>query len=78
VSVPAEAIIPEMGENLVYVYRSGKAHPVTIVAGLRTESRVQALTGVKAGDTLITSGVMQLRGGLDVIIDQLTGGEGSL
>ena len=78
VSVPAEAIIPEMGENLVYVYRSGKAQPVTIVAGLRTESRVQALTGVKAGDTLITSGVMQLRSGLDVIIDQLTEGEGSL
>ncbi|NLA16209.1 MAG: efflux RND transporter periplasmic adaptor subunit [Bacteroidales bacterium] len=70
VSVPSEAIIPEMGENMVFVYRSGKAYPVTIEAGLRTESRVQALSGVAEGDTLIVSGVMQLRDGLEVTIDQ--------
>ncbi len=70
VSVPSEAIIPEMGENLVYVYRNGKAHPVSIEAGLRTESRVQALSGVVEGDTLIVSGVMQLRDGLNVVIDK--------
>lgn len=78
ISVPSEAIIPEMGENLVYVYRSGKAQPVTIEAGLRTPSRVQALSGVAAGDTLIISGVMQLRSGLEVIIDQFVEGEDSL
>lgn len=70
ISVPSEAIIPEMGENLVYVYRNGKAHPVSIEAGLRTESRVQALSGVVEGDTLIVSGVMQLRAGLNVVIDK--------
>lgn len=70
-SVPAEAIIPEMGRNLVYVYRSGLAQPVEIVSGIRTEARVQALSGIQPGDTLIISGVMQLRTGTKVKIDQL-------
>ncbi|MFY9116323.1 MAG: efflux RND transporter periplasmic adaptor subunit [Bacteroidales bacterium] len=70
VSVPSEAIIPEMGDNLVFVYRNGKAYSISMEAGLRTESRVQALSGVEAGDTLIVSGVMQLRNGLDVVIDK--------
>lgn len=70
-SVPSEAIIPEMGRNLVYLYRGGKAEPVDIETGLRTESRVQAISGLQPGDTLITSGVMQLRTGMDVVIDNL-------
>lgn len=70
-SVPAEAIIPEMGRNLVYLYRNGQAQPVEIVSGIRTEARVQALSGIQAGDTLIVSGVMQLRTGTKVKIDQI-------
>ncbi len=70
-SVPSEAIIPEMGRNMVYLYKSGKAQPAEITTGLRTEMRVQALAGLQPGDTLITSGVMQLRTGMDVVIDNL-------
>lgn len=70
-SVPSEAIIPEMGTNIVYVYRSGLAQPVTITTGLRTENRVQVLDGLQAGDTLITTGVMQLRRDLNVSIENL-------
>ncbi|MCK9301380.1 MAG: efflux RND transporter periplasmic adaptor subunit [Bacteroidales bacterium] len=70
-SVPSEAIIPEMGRNLVYLYRNGQAQPVEIISGIRTEARVQALSGIQEGDTLIISGVMQLRTGSKVIIDQI-------
>ncbi len=71
VFIRTEAIIPEMGRNLVYLYRSGRAQPVEIVSGIRTEARVQALSGIQAGDTLIVSGVMQLRTGTHVKIDQI-------
>ena len=71
ISVPSEAIIPEMGKNIIYLYKGGQARPLEITTGLRTESRVQALTGLSAGDTLIISGVMQLRDGLNVVIDRL-------
>ncbi len=70
-SVPSEAIIPEMGRNLVYIYRGGKARPAEIETGLRTDSRVQAIAGLMPGDTLITSGVMQLRTDMEVVIDNL-------
>jgi len=36
---------------------------------------LQALSGVKEGDTIITSGVMQLRLGTKVSIDRLNQGE---
>lgn len=70
-AIPSEAIIPEMGKNIVYLYKNGEAQPAEVEIGLRTESHVQALEGVSEGDTLITTGVMQLRAGMKVTIDNL-------
>lgn len=71
ISVPSESIIPEMGRSLVYIVKDGKAQPVEIETGIRTESRVQALSGLHLGDTLITTGVMQLRTGTQVILNEV-------
>ncbi|MDR1585445.1 MAG: efflux RND transporter periplasmic adaptor subunit [Prevotellaceae bacterium] len=68
---PAISIIAEMGRDIVYVYRGGKARRVEVKKGLRTASSVQILSGLQQGDTLITSGVMQLRDGLAVEIADL-------
>ena len=70
-AIPSEALIPEMGKNIVYLYKSGVAEPAEIILGLRTESQVQVLKGLSVGDTVITSGVMQLRTGMKVSIDNL-------
>jgi len=70
-AIPSEAVIPEMGKNLVYLYKNGVAQPTEILIGLRTEARVQVLEGLNVGDTLITTGVMQLRTGMKVSIDNL-------
>jgi membrane fusion protein (multidrug efflux system) len=64
--IPARAIIPEMGTSKVFVYRNGKAEPVVITPGLRTSSMVQVLTGLMPNDTVITSGLLQLRPGMVV------------
>ena len=71
-AIPSEAVIPEMGKDIVYLYKNGVAEPQEITIGIRTESRVQVLQGLNVGDTLITSGVMQLRTGMKVPIDNLT------
>lgn len=71
-AIPSEALIPEMGKDIVYIYKGGVAEPKEIIIGLRTESRVQVLQGLSVGDTLITSGVMQLRTGTNVSIDNLS------
>jgi len=70
-AVPSESIIQEMGRSIVYLYKSGRAMPVEIIPGLRTSSHVQVIQGINAGDTVIISGVMQLRSGLPVTIDNL-------
>ena len=41
------------------------------MAGIRTEAEVQVLKGLSAGDTILTSGTLQLRTGMPVILDQI-------
>ena len=69
--IPSEAIVPEMGVDKVFCYRSGKAMPVDIEAGIRTAGEVQVLSGLQVGDTIITSGTLQLRTGLPVVLDEV-------
>jgi len=71
ITVPNEAIIPEMGKNIVYLYKKGEARPAEIMTGLRTESHTHAIEGLHPGDTVITSGIMQMRTGMKVSIDNL-------
>ena len=68
IAVPSEAIISEMGIDKVYLYKNGKAMPTDIQKGLRTESHSQVLSGLSVGDTVITSGTMQLRTGSAVVL----------
>ena len=69
--VPSEAIVPEMGVDKVFCYRSGKAVPVEITTGIRTAGEVQVLSGLEVGDTIITSGTLQLRMDLPVVLDEV-------
>ncbi len=68
--VPSISVIAEMGRDIVYLYKNGKAERVEVTKGMRTASSVQIIHGLNAGDTLITSGVMQLRNGMDVVINK--------
>lgn len=70
-AVPSEAIIPEMGKDKVFLYKSGKAEPVDIITGIRTDARVQVIKGITEGDTVIISGIQQLRTGMPVTIDNI-------
>lgn len=71
ISIPTEAVIPEMDGERVFVYKNGKAEQRRISLGLRTESHVQVREGLQFGDTLLTSAILQLREGLPVQLDTL-------
>jgi membrane fusion protein (multidrug efflux system) len=71
IAVPTEALVPEMDGEFVYVFRSGKAEIVKVETGLRTESLIQITHGLEFGDTLVTTGILQLRQGLPVVLDTL-------
>lgn len=68
--IPAIASIAEMGRDIVYVYKGGKAHLVEIKKGIRSASSIQIVDGLNVGDTIITSGVMQLRDGMQVVLNR--------
>lgn len=70
-AIPSEAIVPEMGKDKVFLYKNGKAEPVDIVTGIRTDALVQAVQGLNEGDTVIISGTQQLRTGMTVTIDNI-------
>lgn len=71
VSIPTQALIPEMEGEKVFIYKSGKATTVKVQTGLRTESRIQITDGLNFGDTLLITGILQLRQNLSVKLDTL-------
>jgi membrane fusion protein (multidrug efflux system) len=64
--VPTEAIVPEMNEKKIWVSRNGRATLIPIVTGARTASMVEVIAGLSAGDTILTTGLMQLRENMPV------------
>jgi membrane fusion protein (multidrug efflux system) len=64
--IPAGAIIPGLNEKNVFVLEDGKARPRKVETGLRLTSEILVLSGIKAGDIVITSGQLQLRPGMAV------------
>jgi membrane fusion protein (multidrug efflux system) len=66
-TIPAYALIPDLGGHKVFVMRSGKAESRPVQIGERSDDRVEIAGGLAPGDTLITSGILQLRPGMDVV-----------
>jgi membrane fusion protein (multidrug efflux system) len=64
--VPSEAVIPELGGYKIYISRSGTVESKVVEVGIRTESQVQVISGLQPQDTIITSGILQIRPGSSV------------
>ena len=60
VLIPAEAILSESTGQKVYLYKGGKVKPVMVETGTRTNDRVEIVRGIVPGDTVITTGMMQI------------------
>ena len=71
ISIPTEALIPEMDGEKVFVYKSGKAHSIKVDIGLRTAAEIQITDGLHFGDTLLVTGILQLRENLPIVLDTL-------
>ncbi len=68
--VPTEALIPIQNGKVIFIAENGMAREVEVETGARNDSTVRILSGLQAGDTILTSGVMTLRNGtpLDIIL----------
>ena len=64
--VPSEAVIPELNGKKVYLYREGVVNSKQVTSGIRTENRLQIISGLNEGDTVISSGILQIGQGMEV------------
>ena len=59
--IPTEAVIPEQKGSKVYIVQNGKAVSKKVQLGTRGDKDVEVLSGLSVGDTLITTGIMQVK-----------------
>jgi len=65
--IPARAIIPVLDGQQVFVIKNGIATPVDVKTGLRTSSDIEITSGLVESDSLIMSGLLQIKPGSPVI-----------
>lgn len=61
IMVPTDVVIPDVRGEYVFVNKNGFAIPQKVETGIRTENEIQILNGLNMGDSLIVSGIIQLR-----------------
>jgi len=69
--IPSFAVVPTLDGQRVFVAEEGTAQPRNVAVGVRTDSTVQVTEGLALGDTVITSGIQNLRAGLPIRIETL-------
>jgi membrane fusion protein, multidrug efflux system len=71
--IPSQAVIPTTRDKKVVVMRNGKAEFAVVKLGARTSDKVEVLSGLQVSDTIITTGLMQVKQGMAVTITKLKG-----
>jgi membrane fusion protein, multidrug efflux system len=65
--VPEQAIVPQGGSPFVYVIEDGKAALRPVTVGLRQAGRAEIVSGVAAGELVITAGMQKIGPGAAVM-----------
>jgi membrane fusion protein (multidrug efflux system) len=61
IMVPTECVIPDLKSSKVYVYKNGIAVAKNVKTDLRTDTKIQIIDGLKEGDSVVVSGLIQIR-----------------
>lgn len=61
IMIPTIAYIPDISGAKVFVSKGGQAVSVPVKAGIRTSTSLQILEGIQIGDTVLTTGILQLK-----------------
>jgi membrane fusion protein (multidrug efflux system) len=69
--IPSQAVIPQARNKQVIVLRKDSALFSVVETGIRDSAYVQILHGLKAGDTVVTTGLMSIRPSVKIKISSL-------
>lgn len=66
--VPSESVVPDINGASVYVSRNGVARQARVELGGRSATHVRVLSGIAAGDTVITTGLLMIKQGAPIAV----------
>jgi membrane fusion protein, multidrug efflux system len=69
--VPTQAIIPQARNKKIIIVRDGMAVMETVTTGTRDSSMVEITSGLKAGDTILTTGLLSTKPGSKVQLNKV-------
>jgi len=61
--VPTQAVIPQEKDKRIIIANHGKAKFVIVKTGTRNSSKINVISGINPGDTIITTGLLFLKPG---------------
>lgn len=70
--VPTIAVIPELNAQKVFVSNNGTVEQRMVSTGIRTSEKVQIIDGLQIGDVVLTTGLLQVRPGMEVNVTETT------
>jgi RND family efflux transporter MFP subunit len=68
--IPREALTQSIKDATVYVVENNVVHQKSITTGIEMNNMIQVLSGVKAGEVIVTSGQINLKDGTQVSISK--------
>jgi membrane fusion protein, multidrug efflux system len=71
VMIPTQAIIPQARDKQVIVYNGGNADFKIVTTGTRDSAKVEILSGLSIGDTVITTGLLSIKPGSKINLSSL-------
>jgi membrane fusion protein, multidrug efflux system len=66
--VPTQALVPIPGGYTVFALEDGKATVRKVTTGIRSDNRVEVVSGINPGDSILVTGFMRIRPGVPVKI----------
>lgn len=71
IMIPTQAIIPQARDKQVIVYNGGNADFKIVTTGTRDSAKVEILSGLSIGDTVITTGLLSIKPGSIIHLSSL-------
>jgi membrane fusion protein (multidrug efflux system) len=61
IMVPTQCVVPDLKSSKVFIARNDTAYAVPVKTDNRTDTQIEVIEGLKPGDSLIVSGIIQMR-----------------
>ncbi|MEO8822328.1 MAG: efflux RND transporter periplasmic adaptor subunit [Ginsengibacter sp.] len=71
IMIPTQAIIPEARDKKVIVFNGGIADFKVVTTGTRDSAKVEILSGLSIGDTVITTGLLSIKPGSEIKLSSI-------